>query len=255
MSKRDPIRSRYYQPLELAEHFCDVLFYVGALLSIAVLFIERGEHPGVYNAAQIAFSIDVLALFVLSITIRLYFGPRAMEQRAKDFISAACDVNLTHERTDGYYNNTQADPLHRVAAQVLENTHFTKIIALRMAQTERMRVGIYIALWLVCVMLRRSDLGLVAVASQAIFSEQIVSRWLRLEWLRAQCEKIYESVFKLIQSKPETRQFNAMALEALTLYETTKANATITLSTKLFDKLNDGLTAEWKAIKASLNIT
>jgi hypothetical protein len=72
--------------------------------------------------------------------------------------------------------------------------------------------------------------------------------------LRIRFEKTYDEVHRMFQSKPVTQRFNAMTLESLGMYETAKATAAITLSSKLFHKLNDELSAEWEQIKADLGI-
>ena len=92
------------------------------------------------------------------------------------------------------------------------------------------------------------------MASQALFSEQILSRWLRLEWLRARFEKTFDDVYKLFQTRPPVAQFNVHALVALSMYETAKANAAVTLSSKTFDRLNSTLSAEWEKVKTTLRI-
>jgi len=108
--------------------------------------------------------------------------------------------------------------------------------------------------WLLCLLNRQTDLGIVVAASQAVFSEQVVSKWLRLEWLRIRFEKTYDDVYRLFQSRPVASRFNAMTLESLGMYETAKANGAITLSSKLFRQLNDELSAEWERIKTELKI-
>jgi hypothetical protein len=45
-----------------------------------------------------------------------------------------------------------------------------------------------------------------------------------------------------------------MALTSFSMYETAKANAAVTLSSKLFDKLNPSLSKEWEKIKVALKI-
>lgn len=45
-----------------------------------------------------------------------------------------------------------------------------------------------------------------------------------------------------------------MTLESLGIRETAKANAAITLSSKIFHRLNAELSAEWDLIKAELTI-
>jgi hypothetical protein len=123
-----------------------------------------------------------------------------------------------------------------------------------MAKTERTKILVYGTLWLICVLNRRTDLGIVVAASQAVFSEQVLSKWVRLEWLRMRFEKTFDDVYKLFQSRPPMPKFNAMTLDALSMYETAKSNAAITLSSKIFQELNARLSAEWDVIKAALKI-
>jgi hypothetical protein len=254
MSRSDPIRSRYYDALELTDKVSDRLFYVAATLSIVSLLVEKQANPTAYDFVMSAFAIAVIALFALGLVSRLYLTPRAEDKRRQDFFSSAYGVGLTHEKTEGYYNNDFIEPIKRMAAQVLENSHFSKAIALRMVRFERAKVTVYALVWLLCLLNRQTDLGLVVAASQALFSEQIVSKWLRLEWLRIRFEKTYEDVYRLFQSRPAAAKFNAMTLDSLGMYETAKSTGAITLSSRLFRQLNDELSAEWERIKRELKI-
>lgn len=254
MSRSDPIRTRYYDAVEIADKVSDWLFFASALLSVASLLVEKQAHPIAYDWILIFFAVAVAALFTVGLVSRLYLTPRAEDKRRQDFFTNACGVSLTHEKTDGYYNNDFTEPIERMAAQVLENSHFSKAIALRMARTERIKVAVYGVTWLMCLLNRQTDLGIVVAASQAVFSEQVVSKWLRLEWLRIRFEKTYDDVYRLFQSRPTAPKFNAMTLESLGMYETAKANAAITLSSKTFHRLNEELSAEWDEVKAGLKI-
>ncbi|TPG45517.1 hypothetical protein EAH75_18030 [Rhodanobacter glycinis] len=252
MSRSDPIRKEYFKAVELGDKVSDFLFYLGAFLSIVCLLVNQANFPAISSAVLIAFGVSALSLFVMGLVSRLYLTPRAQDKRLQEFFSSAWGISLIHQKTDGYYNNEFADPIKRMAAQVLENSHFSKAVSLRMARAERVRIILYVSLWLVCVLCRQTDLGVVVAASQAVFSEQLVSRWIRLEWLRVRFEKTFDDVYKLFQSQPPVDQFHAMAFEAVSLYETAKANAAITLSSKIFDDMNLSLSNEWDVIKAAL---
>ena len=254
MSRSDPIRTNYFDAVQKAEKVTDWLFYLNALLSFCTLLVEQKTHPNVYDVVLLLFSISVVAMFALGMMLRLYLTPRAEDKRRQDFFSSACNVNLIHQQTDGYYNNDFKDPIKRMAAQVLENSLFSKEIALRMARRERVKGAVYALIWFVLLYNRRTDLGWIVAASQAIFSEQILSKLFRLEWLRIRFEKTFDDVFRLFQTKPSVAQFNAHALDALSMYETAKANAGITLSSTIFDDLNPTLSTEWDKVKATLKI-
>ncbi|NWB64305.1 hypothetical protein [Pseudomonas sp. F1002] len=254
MSRHDPIRVNYYDALERADQFADWLFYLGAVLSIGSLFVVKEEYPLLYNFVMIGFAVSVLFMFVVGLGTKLYFSPRAEDGRRQDFFGSAFGVNLSHEKTDGYYNNDQTEPVRRIAAQVLENSFFSKSIALRMAFRERIKVSVYVFLWIVCLSRRESDFGFILAASQAVFSEQVLAKFVRLEWLRIRFERTYENTYRLFKSKPSHADFNAMALEILSFYETSKSNAAIPLSSAIFEKLNTKLSIEWDSIKKSLKI-
>lgn len=254
MSRHDPIRKKYYGALDIAEKVSNILFLFGALLSFVTLIIDKSKHALIYDIILILFSLSVASLFILGIFLRLYLTPRAEDKRRQDFYSNAFNLSLIHQKTDGYYNNDCIDPIKRVAAQTLENSLFTKNIALKMAQFERIKVITYVFIWLILLYNRRTDLGWILVATQVIFSEQILSKWLRLEWLRIRSENTFEEIYKLFQTKPAIPKFNAHALNAASLYESSKSTAAITLSSKIFDELNPSLSTEWDTIKENLKI-
>lgn len=254
MSKSDPIRSNYYDFVQRAERISDGLFYINVALSIATLLIEQKRYPEAYDFVLLFFCLSVTAMFTLSLVLKVYLTPRAEDKRRQDFFGSACAVNLTHQQTDGYYNNDFKEPIKRMAAQVLENSLFSKTIALKMARRERIKVVGYALIWSVLVHYRKTELGWIVVASQVLFSEQILFKWIRLEWLRIRCDRTFDDVYKLFLNQPSGAQFKAHALDAVTMYETSKASAGVTLSSKLFDRLNGELSAEWDKIKTTLRI-
>lgn len=254
MSRLDPIRKKYFEAVSLAEALNDWLFYAGAALSIAAVFVDKPTFPNAYEWVLLVFAVVVAAYFAVGMFLRLYLVPRADDARRHDFFTSACGIDLTHIKTDGYYNNDFTEPIKRMAAQLLENSLFSKSIALKMARVERVKVAIFVIALLVCILYRRSDLGYIAAACQAVFSEQVLSRWLRLEWLRTRFEKTFEDVYRLFQAGPNKAMFSAMTLDVLSAYETAKANAAVTLSGGVFGALNPSLSQEWETIKKSLRI-
>lgn len=254
--KVDPIRARYYRPLELAEACSDWLFWIVAVLSVSALAIERASQPKVYDLVQGGFVLGVLALFFLGQGVRLYWTPRAEDKRRQDLLSNSFSVAITHEQTNGYYNNEQTNPLRRLCASLLENSFFSKSIALKMAHRERVRMAFYTTVWITALLNRSTDLALGAAMAQAVFSEQIIAKWIRLEWLRMRFERVYEGLYRLIQTTTNFNkdEFRVRVLEAFGEYETSKGYGGITLSTKVFERLNPSLSIEWSNIRNTLKI-
>ncbi len=253
-SRRDPIGDKYFNPLRYAEVASDVAFYAAAVLSIVILVVEKPQYPALNDVAQILFVIAVVVGFAIGIAIRLYWRPRAEDHRRIELISNASKVALIVERTEGYYNNEQSDPTRRLGLNTFENSHFSRAIALEMLKAERVKVTIYALIFLVAVLNRKTELAVAAVAAQAILSEQILSHWLRLEWCRARFNNTYNDLYKLFQSDPNKSVLYARVLEIFSYYETTKANAGISLSSRIFHQKNAELSAEWETIKSTLKI-
>ncbi|MCP3439789.1 hypothetical protein [Bradyrhizobium sp. CCGUVB14] len=253
-TRHDPIGERHFKPLEIADRVSDIFFYVAAVLSFAALLVEKTEHPILYDLVQIAFVLVVLTVFFSGIAIKLYWRPSAEDRRRAELISNASQVALTAEKTEGYYNNAEIDPIRRLGVIVMENSHFSKAIALKMLFWERTRIAAYVVLFLIAVLYRKTDLAIASTAAQAVFSEQLLSRWLRLEWFRIRCESVFNQAYALFQSSPSKKILLAKVIELFGLYETGKANAGISLSSKIFFANNETLSREWEQIKAALKL-
>lgn len=256
MALNDPIGPAYYDPLGTAEKTADGLFYLAGVLSVLVLLVDRDAHSTVYELLQATFAASVVCLFVSGVVIRLYFATRAQEKRAADFVSNAFIVPLIPIRSEGYYNTPAGGPYLRMGAAVLENALFTKSILGHMLPFERARAAVYVCLWVWALSYRATNLELLAIAAQALFSEQLLSRWLRTEWLRLKAERLYDDVYALFQANPTTasKEFQARVIEAVIRYETSKAQAGVSLSTRVFHKLNADLSMTWSAVTHQLGL-
>lgn len=256
LAEKDPIGPEFYVPLGTAETISDITFYLAAALSIVVLLIDKTAHPQLYGAVQATFAAAVISYFVSGIVIRLYFGARAHSGRVADFVSHVFSVPLVSSPSSGYYNTTAEDSFVRMAASVLENSLFTKSILKKMLQFERARICVYGLAWLWAAIYRSTDLELLAVAAQVLFSEQLLSRWIRMEWLRSRVERLYDDLYALFQSNPNStsKEFRARVIEGVIRYETGKAQAGVSLSTRIFNKINPGLSKQWETISTRLGI-
>src|SRR5438445_10604705 len=94
LTKVDPLRYIYYKPLEIADKCLNGVFYVGVLLSFAVVFSSNLAIVNKYLAVavQILFVLTVIAIFVINLTISTYFMPRAEDKRRQDFLSHAYGI-------------------------------------------------------------------------------------------------------------------------------------------------------------------
>lgn len=251
--KSDPISAKYFKPVEKAEATSEYLFYATAIVSLVVLFIDKAAYPTTYTAAQVIFGVLAVAGLLLGLAIKLYWAPRGADKRISDFVSAAFAVNLTPERTRGYYNNAATDPVRKAGFQLLENCFFTKEIARVMCVRRRAIVAVYALAWVAVMAYRDASLDFVLVALQVVFSEEIISSLIRLEWLRAKAERIFDAMYRHLSTSSQTGPtFAAYVVEHLVCYESAKATSNVTTSSEIFHTNNARLSAEWDRMRAAL---
>lgn len=251
-TRSDPIRTKFYGPLERAEKVSGWLFNIGAIASFLPLIFDEKTYPTSNSVVTAVFVLLVIANFVLGIVIRLYFSPRADDARRKEFLSNAFNFDLIHQRTVGYYNNDETNPLRRIGMSVLENLFFSKAILGKMAPAIRARTIMYFVLWFGFVIWRATPLDWLAAGAQVLFTEEILSRWIRLEWARNRAEKLYDVVHSLFQVSPTGDKLTAYSLQAYGDYEVGKAIGGILLSQPIFERENPSLAHEWDKVKSGL---
>lgn len=254
LGRSDPIRDKYFKPIETVENCSSGIFALSALLSIAAAVVPEAPNPQVFNWLQVSFLISVIVLFVLDQTTRLYLSPRGADARALDFFSRAYGQTLSHERTNEYYNSATATPVESIAAQTFENSLFTKEIANRMFRAAIPMAGTYLVVWLGAVLYRDTPLTLLATCAQVVFGEQIIAKLLKLMWLKARCEQVFDDLTHIFAAGVQNPTFAARTMMTYIKYESAKAVAGITLSSKIFEKVNPGLSATWDHLKRTHNI-
>jgi hypothetical protein len=256
MAQNDEIGKSYYKPLLFTSKVADIATYLAALLSLIVLFIDAHSAPKIFQIAQIVFVLFVIAAFVLGSFSTLFQFPRAEDRRRSQMLSDSFGVDLVHESSDGYYNNNQSLGYSRLLTSIAESSFFTSRIATKMLTVARPEVFLYFLLWIGLVLFRGSDLNWIAVAAQILFSERILSRYLRLELLRFRSEAVLETARKLLLAKQSsnTKTIKVQCLELFGAYETSKAVAQTLLSSSIFEKHNPALSKEWDQIRCSLKL-
>ncbi len=251
--KIDPIRDKYYKPIEIVEICEKILFYLSVILSFIPFLIDKLEYQPLFYISQVLFVIVVVLLMIISVLLKLFLFPKAQEHRYSDFISCAFGINH-YEQTKGYYNNNQTDSLHRIAAQTLENSFYSKNTLKEMIVIERIKTGIYIFIWLILTVNRYTSLNLITTLTQIIFSGYLVNRWIILECLLLKFEMVFTNLYELFNKKDSKINFEITALKMTGFYEMAKSNSGITLSEKIFNKKHKIMEKGWNKIKANLNI-
>jgi len=246
---------KHYRPVQKLDLFSGVLFYVGALLSISIPFLS-GDGSIFGSIVPILFFLTVFLRAIIVGANSYYFIPFAERQRRRQFLSNSLAIPLTAEETNKYYNNDLGPNVIRLGANLMENSFFGKHICERMLVIERLKVITYGVVWLLVTIYRGSDLGLVLAISHLVFASEIVFKWVRLEILRARNERVFDSLYSLYLGRPEIdmQLSEAAILDAFAEYESSKASASIKLSTKVFLRINEDVTGKWERVKTKIKI-
>lgn len=254
MSKSDPVNINFYIPLARISFISDLAFFLGAILSVATIYINKENHPALYSFTSIAFAISVAAVFIIGLLVKLYYFPRAEDERIRDFLGHAYGLNLTYKPTDAYYNNNAKSAAKKIGAQLLENSLFSKEISSKMLKGMAVRYSIYAIIWFYTALSRDVDYGIVLIASQILFAEQVLSKFIRLAWLNLRFERTYDQTYRLFLNNVADEKFECAIIEYLIFYETSKTIASLQLSSRIFSKINLKLSSDWESIKKKLNI-
>lgn len=247
----------YYKPIERIDDLNAWLFWASAILSVAVFFKGLLPWKALQDVIEISFIVLVVFHLVLSLFVRYHLLPIAERKRRRQLLSDSFAVPLISETTQKYYNNEISPSVARLGANVLENSLFAKSITSQMASRERAKILTYILVWVSALYWRTTDLGLLVVITQTIFSSEIIEGWIRIEVLRSEAEKFYEELYNKFLHKVDLSNSDGVAsiLDLFASYEATKSMTAIRQLRSIFMSVNPELSKEWDVTRERLGIT
>jgi hypothetical protein len=101
---------RYYKPIERCETWTTLLFWVAAVLSVAVLYSQWIPSDTLRGVPTVLFSLIVILHLVLSLYNRFHLVPEAEAKRRKQLLSDSFDIPLTPEQTNVSDRGNRASP-------------------------------------------------------------------------------------------------------------------------------------------------
>ena len=246
----------YYNPIERIETIHSVLFWTSATLSFAVLYSRFIPWQSIQDVPKLLFAAIVVVHLVLVLYLKFHLIPIAEGKRRKQLLSDSFNVPLTPEQTQAYYNNPLAPSIQRLGANVLENAFFAKAICGKMAVWERVKVLVYLVVWIIVALWRNTSLDILVVVTQTLFSGEIFARLISLEVLRHRNEDLFEELYHEFLHKIDfcSPTGTACILDAFATYEAAKASASLKQSTSVFMALNPDLTRQWTSICEKLGM-
>ena len=174
----DPISKPYFGPLETAEKVSSALYFFNGGISLVVMLLEYTEVSTTAAVFKVLFFAAALLGLILSATTRLYLWPRAQEKRLADSLSNAFAVNLSAERTEGYFNNDEAQPLPRLGMVTLENLFFCQRQARLLWRLELKISGVFALAWCIAIFSNVISIDVLTIVGLVFFGEQVCNKTL-----------------------------------------------------------------------------
>lgn len=265
MAEKDTVGDKYYRSVTVSNTLGGFAFIVGIPISIVIFFKDSLLIASAIGAEYAALLGDIFQSLFLVITVflffqgmshRLYFLPRAEDARRANILTDGFGVPISDDETIGYYNNSLSEPAPRLAANCMESAFFTKELTRRMLVRSRWFSSIYLLGYIFLLATRSVDLAVVDLLAGFVFSEFVLARWFRLEFLHRRSEVVYEKFRELFAWNLVTRDdlWVARAINTFTLYEASKSIAAVSIPSSLFSKMNPSLSGEWEAIRVKLGV-
>lgn len=244
----------YFEKVTRVNRWSNFLFWISIICSFSIFF--SNNVPLVNYLLNIVFIITTVIYFLISNYLILFLLREAQAKRRINFLSNSLGVKLDDEETNLYYNNSHKPSVIRLGVNAFENTLFTWKVTEEMAKRERIKVLIYLLIWLIVVLVRNVDLNFIAIIAQTIFTTGIIVNYIKLELLRSTCKKLFNAFrqFFLSNSKNKNDKAVAIILNLVFQYETIIASMGIHLSSNIFDKKNSKTIEEWENVKKNVNL-
>ena len=177
------------------------------------------------------------------------------EKRLADSLSNAFAVNLSAERTEGYFNNDEAQPLPRLGMVTLENLFFCQRQARLLWRLELKISGVFALAWCIAIFSNVISIDVLTIVGLVFFGEQVLIRLFRVQWLRTKAENLFDELFKVMQRHRDEPIALASVVQLFSRYEIAKALTAITFSEREFHKNNAKWSEEWEAVCRTLDNT
>lgn len=257
MSERYDSLDKHYKNIEKLNTTTSILFWVNAVLSIAVFFVN--DYLNAKNILLFVFTITTLGYFVIDSYLSIFKIPKVEDKRRVHLLTNSFNVPLDNERTNKYYNNELEPSLLKLGANIFENSLFAERVTHEMAKRERKKVGIFILVFIIALMLRTTEIELISLLAQTLFASTLIPAYLRLEVLHFKNKAIFDCLHDIFlfhsqRTNDDNEKLSAKLLDCFVKYESAKAYSGVKQDSKIFHKINPQITQEWEEIKRNLNL-
>lgn len=244
MKKVDPEDILYKKASKL-DIICKFLFIVNVLISF-ILFIYEMEFM---------FTIEIIIALVYLLFKILndhYFWYEAEKERRKDNISNGFNVEISEEKTEGYYNNKFEPSFKKYVANVFESNYFSREISKRMIIYAAFKCLFVLVIFIIAALSYLSN-NIVLAIVQVLFSAEVIEEAISIICYYFKINSLYEKARnELVTVGIVTKNQYVWLFEYCMEYENIKSYYKVRLDTKIYDKLNEELSNNWSKIEKQI---
>lgn len=241
----------------------------GLLLATALVAICEGLLSS-QSASPMISSLQEFLKFVSFILIPGYYFvdlyteawayPESARKRRQGFLDNSLGTRLLPAAVEGYYSNDQIESgLYKMTVNCFENCFFTKRIAEEMTSGFVIKTSFFALLFTGSAYFGFKENAMALPIMQVLLSSLCVTELVHHLQFVSRLKNLYERFTAHFQSTNsesdlQRRHEPGSCISFLLDYETTLAFNKAPLSSKIYKKLNPGLTEQWEAIKTRYQI-
>lgn len=257
MNQRIDSLDKYYKKINSFSKFSNVFFILNVFISIVSVGIDnKMQYKEVLDYIFIA---TILIYFVTDNYLTIFMMPEVEEKRRKNLLSNSFNVPLDNERTINYYNNDVEPSIVKLGVNIFENSLFGMRVTHEMVVSVRWKIGAFILLFLILLVMRETKLEFISIVTQVLFASALLPSYIRLEKLYYKNRSTFAELYNLFLHNNKNEMVGnpkmiASLLDCFVKYEASKAYSGVRQDSKIFKKLNTEVSAEWEEIKIQLEI-
>jgi len=230
----------------------DIMLIGSTFISIIILITDNIKY-----LSQLSYVLNVILVitsvsyFVLEILQRHYFHEAEFE-RKNDFIDNGLKLKLSEENSSGYFNNDDLKKgVYKLGVDCFESSFFTKSITKKMLNKHLIKTGI-IFLLIFTLIFTVADNLLVQILLLAL-PYSILNDTIKLYRLHKNSDTVFKNFMHIFSSSKKAK-LDYLIIDNIINYEKSLSRAAIKLDSKIFKKMNPGLSSKWIELKTKQKI-
>ena len=237
MSKVDSLDSKY-----------KFLGLISLFKKVTSLLVIAETIGAIWLSAFIWFKIIVIVSVVLNTIFLIVFevyNYRLEQLRIVNAIENGFQKSIdSNVETNEYYNNEVKKGLDKFVLNIFESVFFTKKIFEREAILRYILFLVFIVSFVVGLSIASLDVSL--IICEVVFSCGIAYDFYRLILFHAEISRLYNQFDSIYVAKNQNKQ-KELLLALCFQYEKIKSYVSLSLSSRLFRRMNSSLTDEWNS--------